>query len=569
MAVQRYNSVPAKTLNVDLSSSGTNLVINDILDWDKTTLVAADFAVDYIPAALINDKKTKIEFILIDATTLSTAATTGATIFKRGLDFKATGVVATDQTEIAAHKEDWTAGETKVLLGTNPPYLYGTFANKFNVETIEEIWTFNELPTLDTYEAPTANAQFAAKKYVDDVAAGGTASIDRVLVAATAGETVAAGNLVYNDDTDNEWKLCDADTATTVEQVELGIAQGAGTNGAAISGGVLTWGLDSNQSGMTKGDVMFAGNTAGAIASSAGTTERAIGKAASATELFFDPYFFHTIKEADKDLLEAITASAAELNKLDGWAGTQANLTEMSSFFDATDISGAEAETLTDGSDADALHSHQIQQVLGTNVAGEYWTAGPFVPLAILGWTAAGAATGTIDGNGRSTIADGGAGVWTFSFGAPAPVGSSARYDYVTAKTFTIEWTSTVIEDAAQDQRMGLTTNAARLGLAWDNATDGYMGFAWDGANNKLYAVSANGTAESTEVTGFTATDINRFKMVFVPGTDTEFYVNGTLKATHSTNILAATDTAIFGFGAEGNNPTFGSTYINYISIEL
>jgi hypothetical protein len=35
-----------------------------------------------------------------------------------------------------------------------------------------------------------------------------------------------------------------------------------------------------------------------------------------------------------------------------------ANLTEAATFFGLTDITGAEAETLTDGSDADALHTH-------------------------------------------------------------------------------------------------------------------------------------------------------------------------------------------------------------------
>ena len=53
------------------------------------------------------------------------------------------------------------------------------------------------------------------------------------------------------------------------------------------------------------------------------------------------------------------TATAAEITAAcDGFSGSAANLTEASTFFGATDISGAEAETLTDGSNADALHVH-------------------------------------------------------------------------------------------------------------------------------------------------------------------------------------------------------------------
>lgn len=37
---------------------------------------------------------------------------------------------------------------------------------------------------------------------------------------------------------------------------------------------------------------------------------------------------------------------------------TAAQHTEITGFFDATDITAAEAENLTDGSDADALHTH-------------------------------------------------------------------------------------------------------------------------------------------------------------------------------------------------------------------
>ena len=68
------------------------------------------------------------------------------------------------------------------LIFSNPPQVYNRLAVKDNDETITGTYTFNELMTLDTYEAPTTNAQFAPKKYVDDVTNQG---------ASTSSETVA------------------------------------------------------------------------------------------------------------------------------------------------------------------------------------------------------------------------------------------------------------------------------------------------------------------------------------------------------------------------------------------
>jgi len=51
---------------------------------------------------------------------------------------------------------------------------------------------------------------------------------------------------------------------------------------------------------------------------------------------------------------------------LNGTSLTQGIQQEVSSFFGATDITGAEAETLTDGSDASALHEHKKSTILST-----------------------------------------------------------------------------------------------------------------------------------------------------------------------------------------------------------
>ena len=111
----------------------------------------------------------------------------------------------------------------------------------------------------------------------------------QILVAGTAGETLAAGNLCYFKVADGRWWKTDADDAATIENVQLGIAQGAGAAAGLVTGGMLLFGLDQNQSGMTVGAIQYASNTAGGISGSAGTTSVIVGHAKTATELYFNP----------------------------------------------------------------------------------------------------------------------------------------------------------------------------------------------------------------------------------------------------------------------------------------
>jgi hypothetical protein len=78
----------------------------------------------------------------------------------------------------------------------------------------------------------------------------------------------------------------------------------------------------------------------------------------------------------------------AVFDALAGKQDASANLDEADAFFGATDLSAAEAEQLSDGSNADSLHSHAI--VKKTMVAGESFAANTsfLVRLAVNGETA-------------------------------------------------------------------------------------------------------------------------------------------------------------------------------------
>lgn len=267
-------SIPAKKLAASITSTDSSFRVNNILGWNGVALTTADLGSQHF-VVFINDTRTLMEIIEIDPATI---ASSSITILKRGLKFDGT------ETEVTANKLNWPANETTVLFGTDVPQLLNNFVDKAREQTLTGL---KSVPT------PTSDYHIATKKYVDDTANSGTVTHDRLTVAGNAGETVAAGNLVYFDDTDNEWKKCDADTAASVNNVMLGIAQGAGVNGGAISGGVLIKGIDDNQTGLTAGALYYASNTAGGISTSTGTTERVIGFARTTTSFYFDSNFYY------------------------------------------------------------------------------------------------------------------------------------------------------------------------------------------------------------------------------------------------------------------------------------
>jgi hypothetical protein len=200
---------------------------------------------------------------------------------------------------------------------SNTAGFYDNMASKDNDETIVGQYTFTDpkIPAMDAYSIPTDDEQLATKKYVDDTAGGTPLQINRIVVSGTAGATVAAGKVVYLDETDNEWKLADGSASATCDNVQLGIAQGAGTDGNPISGGVLLQGRDTNQSGLAQGDRVYISDTAGTLASSAGTVEVEVGHAISATAIDFQPKYASFTTKNQRDALVGTSGTPSTSNK--------------------------------------------------------------------------------------------------------------------------------------------------------------------------------------------------------------------------------------------------------------
>lgn len=267
-----YAQAQSFTLAVGISTSDTSITLTSFNFPDGSAIAAGDIGtVAYGTLEAGTSREESISFTGFTTNADSTVTLTGVT---RGLGFGA-GDSYSEQSDL---KVQHGAGAKFIL--SNTAAFYNDFVNKGNDETITGTLS---VPT------PTAAGHAATKAYVDQAALGGI-TVDQVVVDGTAGESVAAGDLVYFDDTDNEWKKTDADNASTLDNVILGIAQGAGSDGGGISGGILTSGVDANQTGLTAGVKLYASNTAGEIAESAGTNEKVIGWSKSATEVYFDPY---------------------------------------------------------------------------------------------------------------------------------------------------------------------------------------------------------------------------------------------------------------------------------------
>lgn len=300
------------TLKGTLSTTGLTFTVQKMQDSKEVEVVDADFGGDFV---VVMEQGSSIEMIRCTGITQSGSDNTAVIAIK-----------ATTGRHLNP-KSPWTGGVTGLaftsgasVIVSNDPYTMSRLANIDRANTFSLLQTFTLMPK--SSDVPTDADHLINKTYGDALVLGSLTTLN-VVVPATAGETVAAGELVYYNTTDKEWKLCDADSAATVENVLLAIAQGAGTNGNAITGGVLLRGMDSNQTGMTAGDIMYASNTAGAIASSAGTKEVAVGVAKEATKLYFNPRFNQMITEDQQDALAGNLTTPSSANKYATQAGLQ------------------------------------------------------------------------------------------------------------------------------------------------------------------------------------------------------------------------------------------------------
>lgn len=148
-----------------------------------------------------------------------------------------------------------------------------------------------------------------------------------------------------------------ASTGLTKVGLDVRIADAAAANGIAVSSGAISVQVDDSS-------IEISGNNIAVKA--LGITNAMLAGSIADAKLAAD---YVQTSEVDDSSIEwsgtALQVKALGITNamLAGSIATAklvdaATVTEAKSFFDATDISGAEAETLTDGSNADSLHKH-------------------------------------------------------------------------------------------------------------------------------------------------------------------------------------------------------------------
>ena len=274
-----------------LSSSATSITLTSLtIPQTGYKLVDGDFSsIFYL--TLEPGSRSRQEFVSCTTVTQNAAGTATLSGCERGLLPFSPYTAST--TYAFSH-----SGGTSVIF-SNPPQLYEQIAFKGNDETVTGMWSF---PT------PLSNAAPATKGYVDSLVSGGNVTNVAVVIPGNAGETVATGTLVYLDGTDQEWKKVDVDTTTTFIDKFIGLTQGAGTDGATIVNGVLLYGRDNTQTGLTPGSTYYASSTAGEITTT--VTEQPLGVAESSTVLNFDPKLIYPRLASDNTWTGENTFSA-------------------------------------------------------------------------------------------------------------------------------------------------------------------------------------------------------------------------------------------------------------------
>lgn len=282
------------------------------------------------------------------------------------------------------------AGGSIAIL-SNPPQLYNQLAFKDNDLTITGNW---QAPV------PTNASGIATKGYVDSVVTGGAITLDNVSVGAIAGETFATGTIVYFDSVQQEWMKASATTTASSTATILGIAQGSGSNGIAIHGGVLIKGYDETQRGGTAGQTIYLSNTAGATSTSAGVYSIALGMYKDSTTLYFDPTGLNTFianSIQTKSVPFGGTGADGDLNITSGT--TTLDLSSKTEWnYKSINIGSGAALTFTGGTNASSVPSIKVQG--NFNNSGIISTKGLGAPGGSGGAVSTydGAATGTRTG---------------------------------------------------------------------------------------------------------------------------------------------------------------------------
>lgn len=345
----------------------------------------------------------------------------------------------------------------------------------------------------------------ATVEYVLSVVNGGTVTFDAQVIAGVAGESISSGNWVYFKESDGRWYVTDANTSTTVKNVRLGMAKGAGTTGNAISGGVFVGGIEKTGT-YSAGQAYYLSNTAGALSTSAGEYEAFVGVGdANGELLFLNVYDPEGTTPDEKDALAGSVGTPNTNNKY---------LTQNNASASATDQSQTTQNSTLEVGEADATtKKNKIAQSFKP-------TKEKIRAVSLYKIADTGTFTGTVkvalqaDSSGSPDGSDLASRTLTNSEWSGFAVGDneitfSSEYASMVCLPATTYWLVVTIStsDNSNHPNLGFNTAGgyANGTLKYNNTTDGWVEISGDdlyfktheGNNNQLITANASGKIES------------------------------------------------------------------------
>lgn len=307
-----YNPSGGTTYNLgsSIGSTDTTILLSSFLEpisGVPYTMALMNTDIAYGTIAPVSAQSEFVSFTGITQNVDGTASITGVT---RGL--KRSYPFDSSSTFKIPH-----AGQSIFIL-SDAPQVFNSYAGLTNNNSFSGVNAFTQNLTVPD---PINNTDAANKEWVLTVVNGGPITVSQVVVAGTAGETIAQGNPVYFKAADARWYKSTGSTTSTINDVQLGIAQGAGTTAGSITGGVMVSGIDIHQSGGSTGSIGYVSNTS-TIATTTGTNERAVGNFITSTTFLFNPDYFYSPTASDKAALVGSSGTPSAANKFITQAGT-------------------------------------------------------------------------------------------------------------------------------------------------------------------------------------------------------------------------------------------------------
>lgn len=263
---------------------------------------------------------------------------------------------------------------------------------------------------------------------------------------------------------------------------------------------------------------------------------------------------------------------------------TTALLSEMAAVFAATDVTGAELETLTNGSNAGAKHYHVAHEAdaslfatgtihlpmtlddstlvyAGANTAGsEIWSL-PSSIYMVTGTNASNYGSVRTDGVGKVAASAGSDG---FFF---ATTGQTGDINLGTVWTSIMRFRLNTLPSSTDTFFIGFAEDADTLDASGDPPTTSrHIGLQYHGAGTTWRVTTGDNTTQQT--TSVSTPSAGWHELKFVRGaSDVKVYLDGTLLATHSTNVPTQGPLLFYAAYNNGSGATSQTEILRYIDL--